>query len=57
MKRTSSYKMPKTLKTMLALMPFYNAEEKARFKKRMIDAQIQAEHFDRGRADKSKREE
>lgn len=47
MKRTSTYKMSKRLKTMLALMKFDNAEEKIRFKHRMINAEIQASTSER----------
>jgi hypothetical protein len=40
MKRDKNYKMPKRLKTLLALLPFKNKEERNNFKNNMIDADI-----------------
>jgi len=54
MKRTSTYKMPKSLKTMLALLPFHNQEEKSRFKNRMINAHIHAAKVERVSPGKTK---
>jgi len=54
MKRTSTYKMPKSLKTMLALLPFHDKEEKARFKNRMINAHIHASKVERASPGKAK---
>jgi hypothetical protein len=54
MKRTANYKMPKTLKTMLALLPFSDSEERARFKNNMINAQIYAAKTERVHPSKTK---
>jgi hypothetical protein len=40
MKRDKNYKMPKRIKTLLALLPFKNKEERNNFKNSMIDAEI-----------------
>ena len=47
MKRTSTYKMSKRLKTMLALMPFHDKAEKDRWKSYMINAEVTAASVDR----------
>jgi len=47
MKRTSTYKMSKRLKTMLALMPFTNKQEKDLWKSYMIGAEMTAASVDR----------
>jgi hypothetical protein len=54
MKRTETYKMSKRLKTMLALMPFQDGEERARFKNRMINAEIYAAKSERVHPSKAK---
>ena len=54
MKRTANYKMPKRLKTMLALMPFHDTEERARFKNKMINAEIYAAKTERVNPNKAK---
>ena len=54
MKRTATYKMPKSLKTMLALLPFHDKEEKIRFKNRMINAHIHAAKVERASPGKTK---
>jgi len=46
--------MPKSLKTMLALLPFHNQEEKSRFKNRMINAHIHAAKVERVSPGKTK---
>jgi len=54
MKRTANYKMPKRLKTMLALMPFHDTEERARFRNKMINAEIYAAKIERVNPNKAK---
>ena len=47
MARTKNYCMTRSTKTLLALMPFGNAETKSGFKSNMIDAEIFAESTER----------
>ena len=54
MKRTANYKMSKRLKTMLALMNFTDAEERARFRNKMINAEIYAAKTERVNPNKAK---
>lgn len=43
MKSDKNFRMAKTTKTLLAMLPFANQEERNHFKRAMIDAQITAE--------------
>ncbi len=40
MKRDKNYKMSKKLKTLLALLPFKDKEDRNRFRNNMIDAEV-----------------
>jgi hypothetical protein len=54
MKRNANYKMSKRLKTMLALMNFTDAEERARFRNKMINAEVYAAKTERVNTNKTK---
>jgi hypothetical protein len=43
MKADKNFRMAKTTKTLMALLPFKNQEDRNSFKRAMIDAQLAAE--------------